>query len=133
MYGKTTIEELEKAGAFENLKVIPEKERFEPAERKPFWQEYSTVLASLFFIILGYLSHYTNGEDSVLTIAAFVAGMLVGGYSLFKTGLKNLMVFEFDMKTLMTIAIIGAAIIGEWSEGAVVVVLFAISEALETY
>lgn len=90
-------------------------------------------MVSLLFIVLGYFSQLTSGEEGSQTIVAFLAAILIGGYSLFKVGLKNLIKLQFDMKTLMTIAIIGAAIIGEWSEGAVVVILFAISEALEKY
>jgi Zn2+/Cd2+-exporting ATPase len=90
-------------------------------------------MVSLLFIVVGYVSQLTSGEDGSQTILAFLAAILIGGYSLFKVGLKNLIKLQFDMKTLMTIAIIGAAIIGEWSEGAVVVILFAISEALEKY
>lgn len=142
VYGNATIEELEKAGAFENLKVTPEKSARQVSqevkedtkeEKVPFYKKYSTLLYSTSFLAFGYLSYFVNGEENLLTTLLFLASMLVGGLSLFKVGLQNLLRFEFDMKTLMTVAVIGGAIIGEWGEVAIVVILFAISEELERF
>src|SRR5690606_34578529 len=91
------------------------------------------TMISLILTAIGYVLYFIMGESHPATIGVFVGAILIGGYSLFKVGLKNLTKLQFDMKTLMTIAIIGAAIIGEWAEGAVVVFLFALSEALESY
>jgi Zn2+/Cd2+-exporting ATPase len=85
------------------------------------------------FLLIGWFSGQLNGEESVPSIISYGAAILIGGYRLFTTGIKNIIRLEFDMKTLMTIAVIGAAFIGEWGEGATVVILFAISEALESY
>jgi Cd2+/Zn2+-exporting ATPase len=115
---------LHDAGAFEKLVIFPEKEKQPVTPPEPIWKQYSLLGLSLLLLIAGYLF----SKNSL-----FAAAILLGGFPLFKTGLKNLLHLEFDMKTLMTIAIIGAAIIGEWSEGAVVVLLFAISEVLESY
>lgn len=101
--------------------------------KEPFFKKYARVIISLAFILIGYASHWLDGEASLAAVLPFLAAILIGGYPLFKTGFQNLFRLEFDMRTLMTIAIIGAAIIGEWSEGAVVVILFAISEELEKF
>ncbi|SOC43314.1 heavy metal translocating P-type ATPase [Ureibacillus acetophenoni] len=140
--GQTSVEDLEKAGAFEKLKIFPEKINGQkakaPEDKKketkvPFVKKYEELLFSALLIVFGYISTFTNGEENLITVLLFLAAILIGGYSLFKVGLQNLIRLEFDMKTLMTVAIIGAAIIGEWAEGAIVVILFAISEALERY
>ncbi|WP_156291889.1 heavy metal translocating P-type ATPase [Oceanobacillus salinisoli] len=143
--GEATIEELEKAGAFENLKVIPKKpigqaeqenkvERgMKKEDRIPFYKKHSTLLYASLFIVFGYLSMFVNGEENLITSLLFVASIAIGGYSFFKVGVQNLFHLDFDMKTLMTVAIIGAALIGEWAEASIVVILFAISEALERY
>lgn len=142
VYGDATIEELEKAGAFENLKVAPEKSARQVSQevkedtkedKVPFYKKHSTLLYASLFIAFGLLSSFVNGEENIVTTLLFLASMLIGGLSLFKVGLQNLLRFEFDMKTLMTIAVIGGAIIGEWAEVAIVVILFAISEALERF
>ncbi|MUG86922.1 cadmium-translocating P-type ATPase [Paenibacillus timonensis] len=139
VYGDATIEELEKAGAFENLKVTPEKVAREAKPegikeaKEPFYKKHSTLLNAILLVAFGYISQYVNGEENLITSLLFAASIVIGGFSLFKVGFQNLMRFEFDMKTLMTVAIIGAAVIGEWAEGAIVVILFAISEALERF
>ncbi len=112
--------------------MIPEKQKFEE-KKESFFKKHSMVIASFLFLLIGWLNGQMNGEESISSILAYMASIIIGGYRLFKAGIKNLIHFEFDMKTLMTIAVIGAAFIGEWGEGATVVILFAISEALETY
>ncbi|KGR73635.1 heavy metal translocating P-type ATPase [Ureibacillus manganicus] len=131
--GNATIEELEKAGSFENLKIRDEKEQ--KVEREPFWKQKENikVYISAVLLVISWFLGEQYGEGHILPTIGYAASILIGGYSLFIKGLKNLSRLNFDMNTLMTIAIIGAAIIGEWGEGATVVILFAISEALERY
>lgn len=132
--GAISVDQIEEAGAFDGIKVTQSAAKA-LENTTPFYRKKENVLAgiSLLFVILGYLFVGRNGESNPLPIAMFIIAILVGGVGIFKIGFRNLVRFEFDMKTLMTIAIIGAAIIGEWEEAAVVVFLFAVSEALEAY
>ena len=129
--GDATIEQLEEAGAFDNIKVVPATTR-SVEEYVPFYKRRENKLAAiaLLFVIIGYVTEQTYPSAAPWI---FGAAIILGGIDIFKVGLQNLVKLEFDMKTLMTIAIIGAAIIGEWEEAAIVVFLFAVSEALEAY
>jgi len=132
--GSATIEDLEAAGAFDGIKVVPlQNKKIE--QKTSFFKrrENLVTLFSFLFLLIGMVVSFRYTETHPAAIALFALAIVIGGTSIFKTGLRNLVRFEFDMKTLMTIAIIGAAIIGEWREGAVVVFLFAVSEALEAY
>lgn len=133
VWGTTTIEELEKAGAFENLKVREDKEK--AVKREPFWKQKENikVYISAVLLVISWFLGKQYGEEHIFATIGYAAAILIGGYSLFIKGFKNLVRLNFDMNTLMTVAILGAAAIGEWGEGATVVILFAISEALERY
>ncbi|ART77271.1 copper-translocating P-type ATPase [Sutcliffiella horikoshii] len=131
--GAVSVGDIEKAGAFDKLKVSSEQEELPEEPSIPFYKKHATVLLSFVFLVAGWIAFFQQGEEHISTIILFAASIVIGGYRLFFTGINNLIRLQFDMKTLMTIAIIGAAIIGEWGEGATVVILFAISEALESY
>ncbi len=135
VFGEATIESVEKAGAFEGLSLRKDGMRKVETEGKvPFYKKNKYLILSFCLLFIAYLVPLFNLENSHLFSTTLFAGsILVGGFRLFQTGIQNLFKLEFDMRTLMTIAIIGAVIIGEWSEGAIVVLLFAISEVLESY
>lgn len=131
--GSASIEEIEKAGAFDNLKIRTEQEQV--TIKEPIWKQKENikVFLSAILLFISWILEHQYGEGSLLPVLGYATSILVGGYSLFINGLKNLVRLRFDMHTLMTVAIIGAAILGEWGEAATVVILFAISEALEKY
>ncbi len=134
VYGEATIEDLEKAGAFESLKIAPQQADTN-ACKVPFWKRKENIFLfiSASFLIIAWIVSDSYGEKNLLAMILYSASMAVGGYRLFIHGLKNLLRLQFQMNTLMTIAIFGAAAIGEWREGATVVILFAISEMLESF
>ena len=132
--GQTTIEELEEAGAFENLIIRDDQENDEQVRSKEsFIKRNIALIISLGFILVAVISQLSLGEDHLLTKALYILAIIIGGFDLFKEGFSDLIKLDFSMESLMTIAIIGASFIGEWAEGSIVVILFAISEALERF
>ncbi|MDT2990824.1 heavy metal translocating P-type ATPase [Enterococcus casseliflavus] len=132
--GEASIEELQSAGAFENLKIYDVYNVENNLEQKDsFIKKNWTLLLSLLLIIFAVGSQILNGEEFFLTKGLYILAIIIGGFSLFKEGISDLLKLDFSMESLMTIAIIGASIIGEWAEGSIVVILFAISEALERF
>ncbi len=74
-----------------------------------------------------------QNEKSVVIIVMSLASMIIGGRQTVMKGLKAVRYFTFNMNFLMTIAIIGAAFLGEWPEAAMVTFLFTLAEAIESY
>jgi Cd2+/Zn2+-exporting ATPase len=68
-----------------------------------------------------------------LSMAAFAIATLAGGMLVFPSAWKALLAKRLDMNVLMTIAVVGAWIIGEHGEAAAVVFLFSLSELLESW
>ena len=73
-----------------------------------------------------------SGETiAILSLVLAVVAILMAGLGTLKEGIKCLFRWEFNMMTLMAVAVIGAVLIGAWPEAAMVMVLFEISETIE--
>ncbi len=74
------------------------------------------------------------GTPELYRIVAFALAIVVGGIPVARHAFQEIWIaHSLGINTLMVIAVAGAALIGEWAEAAIVVVLFALGEALEGY
>ncbi|GGC68787.1 cation-transporting ATPase [Chelatococcus reniformis] len=65
--------------------------------------------------------------------ACFVAAYVFGGFYTVREAVANLRVGRFEIDTLMLVAAAGAAFLGAWAEGALLLFLFSLGHSLEHY
>lgn len=102
-----------------------------PVERKTPRRQLVSTLLSGFFLLIGGLCSLASLPETFAN-AFFLASIVVGGWQFAWKGFKALKNLSLDMNVLMSIAAIGAVILGEYAEGAAVVFLFAFSLLLES-
>ncbi|WP_328703159.1 heavy metal translocating P-type ATPase [Alkalihalobacterium elongatum] len=100
------------------------------------WTEHRQLLLALtsgLLIVIAWLFDRLSSQD-FLTVTLFLVAYLIGGFYKAKEGIEEFInERKFSVEILMILAAIGAATIGYWMEGAILIFIFALSGALETY
>ncbi|MEA3319786.1 MAG: heavy metal translocating P-type ATPase [Bacillota bacterium] len=114
------------------------KEMTESLQKESVLTRFTTHIELIFAIISGVLifTGWILLKFDIQTVAVpiFILSFLIGGYFKAKEGIQDTIEEkELNVEMLMIIAAIGAAIIGYWMEGAILIFIFALSGALETY
>lgn len=100
-----------------------------------FWRRDARTLSTLVAVLLLFaaVSASLSGTSGVLAESLYLLSMAVGGWSIARAAAGALAVRKLDMNVLMALAAVGAVAIGEYAEGAWVLVLFAIGTTLESF
>ena len=90
-----------------------------------------TVLSGLAFLS-GFAANHLGGSATVAT-AFFALATVAGGWYVVPRGARALLSGSLDMNALMSIAALGAWLIGQPEEAAATMFLFAVAELLESF
>ncbi len=94
------------------------------------WENRSLALSGL-LIGAGFIVRWAAFGPPAFQTALFAVAIVAGGWFLLPGAWRALRQLRPNIALLMVIAVIGAALIGEWAEAATVVFLFGIAEWLE--
>ncbi|TKI53872.1 cadmium-translocating P-type ATPase [Lysinibacillus mangiferihumi] len=91
----------------------------------------AAIMAGLFILLAWRLD--TN-DQTTASVLLYIVAFCVGGFAKAKEGIEEtIKEKKLNVELLMILAAIGSAAIGYWTEGAILIFIFAVSGALETY
>ncbi|MDC3416762.1 heavy metal translocating P-type ATPase [Aquibacillus salsiterrae] len=82
---------------------------------------------------LGFILSIIDGMPDWLSFALYIGAYFFGGYYTAKEAIVTVAKGGFEIDFLMLLAAIGAAVLGEWAEGALLLFLFSLGHALEHF
>lgn len=136
-FGVRNVEEVNKRHP-----AAPTEAERKPAEKEPehehgglFGERTELVFASLCggLLFIGWLLSSFTDISPWVPWCLYLAAYFFGGFFTFREAFENIRAYRFEIDFLMLVAAIGAATLGEWAEGALLLFLFSIGHALEHY
>ncbi|AEV60272.1 heavy metal translocating P-type ATPase [Pseudomonas ogarae] len=98
-----------------------------PAPAKPWWPLALSGVTAL----AAELIHFTNAAPNWVVALVALVSILSGGLGTYKKGWIALKNRNLNINALMSIAVTGAVLIGQWPEAAMVMFLFTVAELIE--
>ena len=105
-----------------------------PAQAAPYSTSYSRYAAALVFALIAESLSYFAPETTAWKAAGMslaAAAIWLAGLETYSKGLSALRHGKLNINALMSVAVTGAFIIGQWPEAAMVMALYAIAELIE--
>lgn len=105
-----------------------------PAQAAPYSTSYARYAAALVFALIAESLSYFAPETTAWKAAGMslaAAAIWLAGLETYSKGLSALRHGKLNINALMSVAVTGAFIIGQWPEAAMVMALYAIAELIE--
>ena len=84
-------------------------------------------------LVTGFAIELLTDLDGLVSLGLYLAAYFFGGYYTLREAVENVRARRLQIDSLMLLAAAGAASLGEWAEGALLLFLFSLGHSLEHY
>ena len=91
------------------------------------------AIGSGVFWLTGLILSFIGGVPEWLPTSLYIGAFILGGYFTLLEAIETIRAGRFEIDFLMLVAAAGAAALGKWQEGALLLFLFSLGHALEAY